>query len=56
MVDEPVDPTQTALFGTPIAELVAGLEVIPLSARDREAVEALPPGTAPPCGPTTHSP
>lgn len=46
MVDEPVDPTQTALFGTPIAEPVAGLEVIPLSARDREAVEALPPGTA----------
>lgn len=46
MVDEPVDPTQTSLFGTPIDESSSGLEPIPLSARDREAVEALPPGTA----------
>ncbi len=47
MADEPeVDPTQTAFFGTASTEQPTSLEQIPLSERDREAVAALPPGTA----------
>lgn len=47
MVDEQdFDPTKTALFGSGTPEPTVGTEPIPLSARDREAVEALPPGSA----------
>lgn len=44
--DQAIDPTQTTLFGTPIDDTGTIPEVVPLTARDREAVEALPPGTA----------
>lgn len=47
MVDEPKsDPTQTAFFGAPATETATNVEPIPLSELDREAVAALPPGTA----------
>lgn len=46
MDEKEIDPTQTALFGIDNAQEVAELEVIPLSARDREAVEALPANSA----------
>ena len=47
MADEQaVDPTKTALFGAIGASEPPASEPIPLSARDREAVAALPAGTA----------
>lgn len=46
MVDPQYDPTQTALFGAFDAEPSQTFESIPLSARDAEAVEALPEGSA----------
>ena len=47
MAEDPgADPTQTAFFGTSNMEAPASIEQIPLSERDREAVAALPAGTA----------
>lgn len=46
MDEKEVDPTQTALFGLEKIQDLSEPEIIPLSARDREAVEALPAGSA----------
>lgn len=47
MEDPEFDPTQTAFFGTePVEGDVVETSAIPLSNRDREAVEALPAGSA----------
>lgn len=44
--NQPLDPTATSIFGlTPVTEDVEEAPVA-LSARDREAVEALPAGSA----------
>lgn len=40
------DPTQTAYIADPMADTPPAVELIPLSDRDREAVEALPEGAA----------
>lgn len=44
--DQQVDPSQTTLFGSTGPEISLGTETIPLNVRDREAVDALPPGNA----------
>ncbi len=46
MTDRHVDPTQTALIASLEPETSQAPEVLPLSSRDREAVEALPEGSA----------